>query len=129
MLSPGQSGPLSQAILVPHHYCGEPPHTHSLRSSSQLDTHKDTRAQAPESSEYINPTTHRAASWQLFIGRGSCLQLHQLCQPASSSVFTLFWDFSLSQLNWFNEEITLYTSQLSIILSNNVYSSFKKSTI
>ena len=51
------SGPPSQAILVPHCDCGEPPRTHSLHSSSQLDTHKDTkllthkslitRAQAP----------------------------------------------------------------------------------
>ena len=85
----------SQAILVPHHYCGEPPHTHSLRPSSQLDTHKDTkllthkslftRAQAPESSEYINQP-NRAASQQLFIGRGaaysstsSANQLQALC--------------------------------------------------
>ena len=27
-----------------HRYCGEPPRTHSLRSSPQLDTHKDTKA-------------------------------------------------------------------------------------
>ena len=69
--------------------------THSLHSSSQLDTHKDTkllalkslftRVQAPESSEYINQP-NRAASQQLFIGRGaaysstcSANQLQALC--------------------------------------------------
>ena len=79
----------SLAILVSHHYCGEPPRTHSLHSSSRLDTHKATKVQ-----------THKKASQSSFMAgiyrQWSCLQLCQLCQSASSSVLTLFWDFSLS---------------------------------
>ena len=59
-----------QAILVPQHNCGEPPHTHSLRSSSLLDTQSFlhprslfTRAQAPQSSEYNKPTEQLHSSY------------------------------------------------------------------
>ena len=89
---------------MPPRNCGEPPCTHRLHSSLLLDTH---RAQVPQSSDYfyqdspLSPTNqlipHRAALQQLFIGRGSHLQLHQLYQSASSSVLIDFWDFSLSQ--------------------------------
>ena len=62
-----------QATLEPHPNCGEPPRTHSLHSSSQLDTHKDTkllthkslitRAQAPQSSVYNNPIEQLHSSY------------------------------------------------------------------
>ena len=93
----------SLAILVPHHYCGEPPRTHSLHSSSQLDTHKATqalthkslftRAQQPENS---NTPESQSSFIAAIYRQWSCLQLCQVCQSASSSVLTLFWDFSLS---------------------------------
>ena len=44
-----------------HRYCGEPPRTHSLRSSPQLDTHKNTRALAPQSSVYNYNTTTQSS--------------------------------------------------------------------
>ena len=84
----------SLAILVPHHYCGEPPRTHSLHSSSQLDTHKDTKASNTQKLIYKSSSTRelkihqptRAASQQLFIGSGaaysftsSANQLQALC--------------------------------------------------
>ena len=55
----------SLETLVPHHYCGEPPRTHSLHSSSQLDTHK---VLVHQKSKHKSP---RAASWQVFIGSGA----------------------------------------------------------
>ena len=54
--------------LVPHHYCGESPCTHSLHSSSQLDTHK---VLVHRKSKHKSPTLTkkpRAALWQVFIG-------------------------------------------------------------
>ena len=51
----------SLETLVPHHYCGEPPHTHGLHSSSLLDTHK---VLVHSKSKHKSP---RAASWQAFI--------------------------------------------------------------
>ena len=75
----------SLEALVPHHYCGEPPRTHSLHSSSQLDTHKvpvhrKSKHKSPHCGE--PPHTHslplcfqhkspRAALWQVFIGSGA----------------------------------------------------------
>ena len=75
----------SLETLVPHHYCGEPPCTHSLHSSSQLDTHKvpvhrKSKHKSPHCGE--PPHTHslplcfqhknpRAALWQVFIGSGA----------------------------------------------------------
>ena len=65
----------SLAIPVPHHYCGEPPRTHSLHSSSQLDTHKATQALTQKPKHKSSTTRElkihqraRAASWQLFTG-------------------------------------------------------------
>ena len=55
----------SLETLVPHHYCGEPPCTHSLHSSSQLDTHK---VLVHQKSKHKSP---RAALWQAFIGSGA----------------------------------------------------------
>ena len=55
----------SPETLVPHHYCGEPPCTHSLHSSSQLDTHK---VLVHRKSKHKSP---RAALWQAFIGSGA----------------------------------------------------------
>ena len=55
----------SLEILVSHHYCGEPPRTHSLHSSSQLDTHK---VLVHRKSKHKSP---RAALWQAFIGSGA----------------------------------------------------------
>ena len=94
----------SLAILVPHHYCGEPPRTHSLHSSSQLDTHKATKA-LTHTKLYTQELKHQRAqntpeSQSSFIAaiyrQWSCLQFYQFCQSASNSVLTLFWDFSLS---------------------------------
>ena len=62
----------SLAILVPHRYCGEPPRTHSLHSSSQLDTHKVTQVLTQKL--YHKKPKHkspRAALWQVFIGSGA----------------------------------------------------------
>ena len=56
----------SLETLVPHHYCGEPPRTHSLHSSSQLDTHK---VLVHQKSKHKSPP--RAASWQVLIGSGA----------------------------------------------------------
>ena len=108
----------SLAILVPHHYCGEPPRTHSLHSSSQLDTHKvtqvltqkpyhkslNTRAQAPELQKPESQSSFMAGIYSQW----SCLQLCQVCQSASSSVLTLFWDFSLSQVYYINGLFLFY---------------------
>ena len=63
-LSPGQLVP-SLETLVPHRYCGEPPCTHSLHSSFQLDTHK---VLVHQKSKHKSP---RAALWQVFIGSGA----------------------------------------------------------
>ena len=80
----------SLQTLVPHHYCGEPPCTHSLHSSSQLDTHK---VPVHQKSKHKSPQSSFMAG---IYRQWSCLQLCQVCQSASSSVLTLFWDFSLS---------------------------------
>ena len=55
----------SLETLVPHHYCGEPPRTHSLHSSFQLDTRK---VLVHRKSKHKSP---RAALWQAFIGSGA----------------------------------------------------------
>ena len=55
----------SLETLVAHHYCGEPPRTHSLHSSSQLDTHK---VLVHRKSKHKSP---RAALWQEFIASGA----------------------------------------------------------
>ena len=85
----------SMATLVPHHYCGEPPRTHSLHSSSQLDTHKVTQVLTHKlylKSLYTGAQTQESqSSFMAGIYRQwSCLQLCQVCQSASSSVLTLF---------------------------------------
>ena len=100
-------------MLVPHHYCGEPPRTHSLHSSSQLDAHKDTKASNTQKA-YSQELKHQRArntpeSQSSFIAaiyrQWSRLQLCQLCQSASCSVLTLFWDFSLSHHCWLNSRV------------------------
>ena len=49
----------------------------------------------------------------------SCLQLCQVCQSASSSVLTLFWDFSLSQQGDSGGQILpLHGTQVSSIVFN-----------
>ena len=72
----------SLETLVPHHYCGEPPRTHSLHSSSQLDTHK---VLVHRKSKHKSPTLTkrpRAALWQVFIGSGAaCSSANQLQAP------------------------------------------------
>ena len=72
---------LYQAILVPHHNCGEPPRTHSLHSSSPTGHTKTqsflhtrslfTRAHAPQSSEYNNPIEQLHSSY-LYVGGAAC---------------------------------------------------------
>ena len=80
----------SLETLVPHHYCGEPPRTHSLHSSSQLDTHK---VLVNQKSKHKSPqSSFMAGTYR----KWSCLQLCQVRQSASSSLLTLYWDFSLS---------------------------------
>ena len=91
----------SLAILVPHHYCGEPPCTHSLHSSSRLDTHKVTQVLTQKLyHKSLNTRAQTQESQSSFIAgiyrQWSGLQLCQVCQSASSSVLTLYWDFSLS---------------------------------
>ena len=79
----------SLETIVPHHYCGEPPCTHSLHSSSQLDTHK---VLVHQKSKHKSPT-HTKAQSSFMAGiyrQWSCLQLCQVCQSASSSLLTLF---------------------------------------
>ena len=82
----------SLETLVPGHYCGEPPRTHSLHSSSQLDTHK---VLVHRKSKHKSPQSSFMAG---FYRQWSCLQLCQVCQSASSSLLTLYWDFSLSHI-------------------------------
>ena len=71
-------------------------HTQSHKSSNTQKAYsqelKHQRAQnTPESQSSFIAAIYR--QW-------SCLQLCQLCQSASCSVLTLFWDFSLSQWEW-----------------------------
>ena len=80
----------SLETLVPHHYCGEPPRTHSLHSSSQLDTHK---VPVHRKSKHKSPTLTKKPLSSFMAGiyrQWSCLQLCQVCQLASSSLLTLF---------------------------------------
>ena len=99
----------AQAILVPHHYCGEPPRTHSLCPSSPLDTHKVTvvpttkhKSSTHTKSSIPTPTAQHSfpmSSFMVAIFRQwSCSQLCQACQSACSCVLALFWDFSLSHV-------------------------------
>ena len=60
----------SLETLVPHHYCGEPPRTHSLHSSFQLDTHKVLVHQKSKRKSPTLTKSPRAALWQVFIGSG-----------------------------------------------------------
>ena len=72
----------SLETLVPHHYCGEPPRTHSLHSSSQLDTHK---VLVHRKSKHKSPQSSFMAG---IYRQWSCLQFCQVCQSASSSLLT-----------------------------------------
>ena len=85
----------SLETLVPHHYCEEPPRTHSLYSSSQLDTHK---VLVHRKSKHKSPHSQKPQSSFMagFYRQWSCLHLCQVCQSALSSLLTLYWDFSLS---------------------------------
>ena len=76
----------SLAILVPHRYCGEPPRTLSLHSSSQLDTHKATKVLTQKHYHKKPQSSFMAGIYRQW----SCLQLYQVCQSASSSLLTLF---------------------------------------
>ena len=71
-------------------------HTQSHTSSntkalSQKPKHKSSNTRAPKTRE--GQSSFMAGIYRQW----SCLQLCQVCQSASSSVLTLFWDFSLSQ--------------------------------
>ena len=62
-------------------------HTQSHKSSNTQNLNNQRAQNTPESQSSFIAAIYR--QW-------SCLQLCQLCQSASSSVLTLFWDFSLS---------------------------------
>ena len=86
-----------------HRYCGEPPRTHSLCSSPQLDTHKDTkayntRAQAPLSSVHNNyqRTPEQLYSSSLCVGGAACSPSSSTNQLQAQHFTLTFWDFSLS---------------------------------
>ena len=52
-----------QAILVPHRDCGEPPHTHSLHSISQLGTQRHKASYTLEA--YLQELTHLRAQYTI----------------------------------------------------------------
>ena len=107
------------AILVPHQYCGEPPCTHSLHSSSQLDTHKvlvhrKYEHKSPHCGE--PPRTHslplcfqhkssntqssRAALWQVFIGSGAAYSFASSANQLQA-LYLLYLGFQpLTNLDW-----------------------------
>ena len=88
-LSPGQTGSLSQAALVPPLLWRASSYPQSSFQSSTGHTQRHKSSSTSELREQQSMHHHRAVLWQLFIGRGSCLQLHQLHQSASSSVLTI----------------------------------------
>ena len=75
-------------------------HTQSYTSSNTESKHKSSNT--PELKIHTRPQSSFMAG---IYRQWSCLQLCQLYQSASSSVLTLFWDFSLSHTPHYTEHL------------------------